>query len=241
MSNIECLLTNAPDGLYFSFNYTTFHPMKTPTQIYLPCHHSCDITHEYQCPEGQLHALEVQWYYPNSRKKIVDETPVKGAEYIIRLQPSLTLDTAAPFWAIYLPPLAFWNGIQTEADIQGIRFCLCGLTKTVVLEERTALVKIELLQVVDFEARAAYRNPDLQWWSLLHTSQYKQYGNTANFENYSYLKVSMQGDLGITAIVKKEQGTFEIVAINEWDFHLNDWSLCSMPLNEADCELYGLQ
>lgn len=213
--------------------------MQTPKQIYLKCK-SCDKAHEYQCPKGQLHALEVQWYYPNAKKEILDQIPIEGASYIVRLQPSLTLDTAQPFWAIYLPPLAFLNGIETEADIQAIRFCLCHLTKIVVLAEHTALVKVEVLKVMGFEERHTFQNPDLQWWSLLNVENYTKYGNTENFDAYSLLNINIQGDLGISAIVKREPADFVMVAINEWDFHLNSWSLCHIPLHRLDCAQYGI-
>ncbi len=84
--------------------------------------------------------------------------------------------------------------------------------------------------------------PTISWWTLFSDfDTFKKNGRTENFQNYSFISINVQSDLGIDLIVWKDQGISKIVAVNNWDFHLNEWNLCNIELTKEDEEKYGIQ
>ena len=84
--------------------------------------------------------------------------------------------------------------------------------------------------------------PDIQWKTLMDDEDsFKRYGTTKNFNSYAYVVVNVESDLGIDAVIRKKNGRSYIVAINQWDFHLNEWILCRIPLTNEDEKKYGVQ
>jgi hypothetical protein len=42
-------------------------------------------------------------------------------------------------------------------------------------------------------------------------------------------------------IILKEFGESRIIALHDWDFHLNEWNQCNIPLTKEDEKKYGIE
>ncbi|MAQ75239.1 MAG: hypothetical protein CL613_02765 [Aquimarina sp.] len=111
------------------------------------------------------------------------------------------------------------------------------------MNEKQASIEIKVLDIKETYGLNTIHKPNIQWKTLMDDGEsFNKYGSIINFKSFSYIDVNVQSDLGISAIVKKERNrTSHIVAINQWDFHLNEWILCKIPLNQEEERKYGIQ
>ncbi|WP_422091660.1 hypothetical protein [Tenacibaculum ovolyticum] len=215
--------------------------MSTEEKLYLKCN-LCNDSHHYTFSEEEVQGIEVEWKSSGIDSILLQNSPVIESEYIVRLEPPLTLDLNKCFWAIYLNPNASLNGIETEQDLIDITFCKCEIIEITEQLERTAFLKIVVKSVLTVDDFKKHRNPKSHWLTLLNDeSTFKKYGFTENYSTFSYINIAVEGDLGISALIKKENGKSHIVTINEWDFHLDVWNLCSLALTKEDEEKYDIQ
>ncbi len=127
------------------------------------------------------------------------------------------------------------NGIECEQDLKEIRFCKCSFIKLINLNETSALINVEVCEVKAIDALTETHRPNISWTTLIdNQATFNQYGSTENYESYSFLTVNIESDVGIDLVIKKESNTSYIVAINQWDFHLNEWILCRIPLSKEE-------
>ncbi len=215
--------------------------MNTETEIYLKCN-LCDKSHEYIYSDSEYNAIEVEWISPNENFHLLEIEPNRGNKYKVNLIPALTLNTINPFWAVYLNPNSALNGIENEMDLKDIRFCKCQTEKIIESNNDRALLEIKVLEVKNIDDLLTDKTPNIQWKTLMNDEgSFRRYGTTENFKSYSYIDVNIESDLGISAIVKKENNVSHLVAINQWDFHLNEWKLCRISLSKEDEKKYGIQ
>ena len=215
--------------------------MNTEEKLYLKCN-LCDESYHYSFSDEEIQGIEVEWKSSAIDSILLENTPKVESEYIVRIEPPLTIYLKQFFWAIYLNPNSSLNGIENEQDLIDIRFCKCKIVEITERLENTAFLKVKIKEVLTTNDFKNHRNPKSQWLCLLNDeSTFKKYGFIENFNTYSYINIEVEGDLGISAIIKKENGKSHIVAINEWDFHLNVWNLCSLPLTIEDEKKYGIQ
>jgi len=215
--------------------------MNTEEKLYLKCN-LCNDSHHYTYSEEKVQGIEVEWKSSDTDSILLENTPEIDSEYIVRLESPLTINLKNCFWGIYLNPNASLNGIETEKDLIDIRFCKCEIIEIKKKLERTAFLKIKVKEVLSINDFKNHKNPNSQWLTLLNDeSTFKKYGYIENYDKYSYINIGVEGDLGISVIIKKENGKSNIVAINEWDFHLDIWNLCSLPLTTEDEKKYGIQ
>ncbi len=213
--------------------------MDSAAVIHLKCS-SCDQAYAYQYAEYR--AIEGEWREQQEHATLLETEPEVGKQYLFLLRPPLILDTDQPFWAVYLNPGSSLNGIETEVDLEAVRFCKCRTDHIRRVGPDSAQLGIEVLAVKRAGTLATDHRPDIQMKSLLDEGDtFSRYGTTENFPVYAYLDVSIQSDLGISAIVKKERRTSRIVAVNQWDFHFNEWIHCSIPLSPAEEKRFGIR
>lgn len=215
--------------------------MNDETEIYLKCN-LCKNSHKYEYSNSEFSAIAIDWNSSDENFHLLITTPKINKKYIINLHPPLTIKTNVPFWAVYMNPNSSLNGIENEKDIKDIRFCKCHIIKTLELNETSASVEIEVIEIKKIDELIHNIQPNIQWKTLLDDEDLlNRYGWIENFKLYSYISVNIESDLGIDAIIKKENNSSRIVAINQWDFHLNEWKLCRIPLSKEDEIKYGIQ
>ena len=215
--------------------------MNTQEKLYLRCN-LCDNSHHYLFSEDKIQGIEVQWKSSGVDSTLLENTPHVGADYIIGLNPPLTIDLTNYLWAVYLNPSASLNGIETEQDLIDIRFCKCEIVEVTEQLERMAFLRVKVKTVLTADDSINYKNPTSQWLTLLNDeSTFKKYGFIENYKMFSYINIGVEGDLGISAIIKKENEKSRIVMINEWDFHLNVWNLCSLAITKEEERIYDIR
>ena len=216
--------------------------MNTEKEIYLKCN-LCDKSHEYRYSDSEYNAIDVEWISPDPKFHLLTTKPIVDENYLVNLKPPLTLRTDNLFWAVYLNPNSSLNGIETEQDLKDIRFCKCQINKIIDSNDKQASIEIKVLDIKETDGLKTHHKPNIQWKTLMDDrDSFNRYGSIENFKSYSYINVNIESDLGISAVVKKgENRTSQIVAINQWDFHLDEWILCKVPLNQEEEKKYGIQ
>jgi len=216
--------------------------MNSEKKIYLKCN-LCDKSHEYQYSDSEYNAIEVEWISPKQEFHLLTTTPIVDENYLVNLTSPLTLRMDNLFWAVYLNPYSSLNGIEKEQDLKDIRFCKCQINKIIELNDQQASIEIKILDIKKTDGLKTHHKPNIQWKTLMDDGDsFNRYGSTENFKSFSYIDVNVESDLGISAVVKKEENrTSQIVAINQWDFHLDEWILCKIPLNKEEEKKYGIQ
>jgi hypothetical protein len=203
---------------------------------------SCNKSQEYIPNNEFVQALEPLWYSLSNKNNLLPTIPKVFLKYYIHLKPPLKLKTKNKFWSVYLYPNAIINGIETEEDIKSLRFCLCEIIDIIELNKNKAFVKIKIHKIIELKNDVYCKSPNFSWLKLLDDSMLlKRNGYFKNFKKYSYINIDVEGDLGLRVIVKKENKKSLIVAVNEWDFHLDLWSLCSIKLTQLDELNFGIK
>ena len=215
--------------------------MNELTTIQLKCT-ICEDTHRYQYTKEQVLGLEPLWLAQNGNtNEPLDQLPIVGDIYQVQLVGPLTLDPTQPFWAVYLTPFAYANGIETANCLTNLRFCLCNTIAVKAIQPQHALLTVSVLDVLPMHKPPQAKNPDFKWFTLLDSSDtYQRSGTTLHFEKYALIDINVQSDLGITAIARYDADGWYFVAVNEWDFHYNSWGLCHIKVTEAQCLRFAL-
>jgi len=214
--------------------------MNSESEIYLKCS-LCDKSHQYEYSDSTFNAIEADWVSNDESFHLLASLPETGEKYIINLHPPLTIRTNEPFWTVYLNPISMLNGIESEQDLKDIRFCKCKTNKILKSNETSASIEIEVLETIQVDGLKNDFKPLSQWLTLMEDEDsFERHGATENFSNFSYIVINIQSDFGIDAIIKKENNKSYIVAINQWDFHINEWILCRIPLNIEDEKKFGI-
>ncbi|MEN9611976.1 MAG: hypothetical protein RLZZ628_2790 [Bacteroidota bacterium] len=192
---------------------------KNSEEIIVKCR-LCTKVHEYKCPDNQLIALAAEWKYRFNNKNLLSVKPLIGKSYEIFLKDPLKINLATPFWVLYMDPFSQINGIETEADIESLRFCLCKKTKIVEKQDFYIRLQIVVINFNDLDMPTTFTEPSIHYNCLFDeiTDNHIEY-----FNLYNLININIQGDLGLTAILKKTQHENKIVAVHEWDFHTNLW------------------
>ncbi|MCR6720963.1 MAG: hypothetical protein NVV59_11905 [Chitinophagaceae bacterium] len=157
--------------------------------------------------------------------------PNVGNSYIIELCFPVKLNLSTPFWALYMNPTAATEGLDSEAGIQSLRFCLCKAKSIISQNEKDARLEVEVSEVKSLTSLigsapgTAARVPDI----IKDTAA--GYGSIEHFENYCLVRVDFQGDCGTQSIFWKNNGRSYLVAENDWDFHRDTWELLNEPLS----------
>lgn len=209
-------------------------------KIYLKCN-ICDEAHIYSLNPHEIVALESEWRNHDSSLSLLTKKPDVGIISNVLLKSPLKLNLNKNFWSVFMNPNAQLNGIESENDIQSLRFCLCKPLGIINTDNSSAFIEIMVIKYVDLEHQLKLNNPQIGWLTLLNeASNSKTYYNVENFKNHALININIESDLGLTVIVKKENGMSKIVAVNEWDFHRNLWYLYTGELTKEQEEKYGI-
>lgn len=203
---------------------------------------TCKGTHGYELRADAVVALEGEWRGKLDAETLMDRAPEAFDDCWLNLKGPLKIDLTEPFWCVYMAPLPFWNGLETEEEVKSIRFCLCKTLGMLPPTDSELKVEVRVLEVLDLDHKEALSPPDFHWLEILNSqSPNDRTFSATHFPSYSLLDVNVQSDLGVTAIVRKENGNAMVVAVNDWDFHRNLWYLCAETLDKEREERYGIR
>lgn len=209
-------------------------------ELYLKCD-ICQQFHNYNCDQQSLIALNADWLEPAARFGLLTQKPSIDKYYHIKLQGRLKINLRNPVWILWLDPVSHVDGLETEQGIEQILFCLCDPAEIIVANAYDAVVKIKVTDIKSIYETELYVKPQIKWHTMLDTeATSKHHYDICNFKNYSLIRINVEGDLGMQVIIKKQNRKSRIVALNEWDFHLNVWYAFNEVLNHDQEVLYGI-
>lgn len=210
-------------------------------EIFIKCR-LCKQFHDYEFNADKINALEANWRSLEDLGILLDSHPLIGKQYVLTLYRSLKLRIDKPFWVLYQNASSSLNGIDSEDDIRDLSFCKCEFVNLLHQEEHLANIEVKVLEIKNLDSLTEPYKPAISWWSLFEDlDTFEKYGSIENFNKYSIIRINVQSDLGINLIILKEAGESRIAAVNDWDFHLNEWNLCNIKLTKEDEKMYGIQ
>ncbi len=204
---------------------------------------NCNTHYEYEHNEENIVAICAQWRNEESKNGdwagLLQEQPKVGEKYELRINFALKIDLTQRFWVTYFEPSTEHEGLESEPGINSMLFCLCYKKSVIDVENRTAKLEVEVLEVKKItEPNKAETNKRTEFLDKEINSHYV---SVENFENFSLISANYQGDCGWTYIIEKKKGKSRIVAENHWDFHRYIWRLTNEELNHEQEEKYGIQ
>lgn len=209
-------------------------------EIHIKCR-LCDQFHAYEFHTDHINAITAHWKRHENPDLLLESRPLIDHKYLITLFSSLNLKTDQPFWVLFQNPGTVYNGIENEEDLKALCVCKCEYQQLYKLDEFNATIEINVMEIKELNALTATFKPAMTWWSLFTDEEtFKNNGRTENFNHYSFISINVQSDLGIDLIIWKENGKSSIIAANDWDFHLNEWHVCHIPLTKEQEEKYNI-
>ena len=207
--------------------------------IHLKCQR-CDQAHEYTLSDEYIIAITAQWQAEPPAEGLLPSPPHIKQTYTIKLSGPLKIDLNLPFWATYFDPLSEYNGIETEEGMLNMRFCLCETQQVLEQTDTHLLLEIVVLKCQAVTTSTYRQRPEIGMMSLLESSASAS-PYVLNFKRYSMIDINIQSDLGLTVLIEKSNSISNIVAVNEWDFHIDAWYLYTEKLSSEKEKQYGIQ
>jgi len=169
-------------------------------------------------------AAEVFWCDESKLDMYLQETPQIYESQIIEIKGPANIDINKKISAVYLSPNSYYNGIETVNDIDSIRFCVCKITNVISQTEFKVLLQVQILEMCDIFAGRTQSFSENEAFCSRTEEPDSQYINTLDLGRFIVEDINYQGDVGVTYIIDKAEN--EVLAVNNWDFHANDWYLC---------------
>ena len=211
--------------------------------IHLKCGiDSCNDAYEYKLDLESPKAIEAQWREIENTTALLQDEPTIGKNYEIVISTPIKLDLEENFWILYINPNGTLNGIESEEDIDSIKFCLCKYLQTIEQQDRFVNLRVEVIKMekphklIDYQTDRDTVFPILNEYFLS-----KHYVNIQNFKHHSLIEINVQSDLGWTYIVNRKDNQYAIIAENKWGFHECIWKPINLYLTDSEADRYGLK
>ena len=146
-------------------------------------------------------ALEGEWHHIGE-ERLLPEPPELEKEYEVQIGEALKAQQT--LWSVYMRPYAQLNGFESESDISSILFCQCRLTEIMDANAHKTRIKAVVVDVVGLPKPEVENLVPLQITLLEEQAISKRYYRVENYYNFTLIDVNIQSDLGITAIVRKQ-------------------------------------
>ena len=152
------------------------------------------------------------------------ESPIIGQTYFVTLNQPVKFRLNMDLWLYYDCPLVFYNGYETEREVEQSKFCYGQLISIISHNELGATVEFTIKNTLTFQeiltARPVKELPGFWTDFYLYFIERDEYALT-QFGKYFQLSVSAQGDVGLSCILTKFDNQYFICKINQWSFNEN--------------------
>lgn len=153
--------------------------------------------------------------------------PVVGQAYFVFLSRPVKVSLNQQFWLFYDCPKAFYDGYETEEEIEQARFCFGQITKIVSYDNTGALIEFTVSKTLTLpdilETKETRKLPAFLADFFIQSVQDGDYALRA-VGKYFQLSVSYaQGDIGQFCIFTEYENALTICLLGEWAF-TGDWN-----------------
>lgn len=204
---------------------------------------NCGIHYEYKSDRKDITAIAAQWRNKKSADwpGLMKESPRVGETYELFISFALKINLSESFWVAYFDPETESNGLESESGIIAMRFCLCRKKNVIEVEKKSAGIEVEVTEIKELGSGNEVPPGSNTGTEVISKEAHAQYASAVNFENYTIINISFQGDCGWVYIVEKKTGKSCIVAENEWDFHRDTWKLTNEELSKEQEIAFGIE
>ncbi|MCM3782387.1 hypothetical protein M3231_05340 [Neobacillus mesonae] len=150
-----------------------------------------------------------------------DKLPLMREYRIVQVHSHFHMSLGESFWVLYTPALSSFNGWDSHPEeIDTSAFVKCCFEQVLIRNENKAWISIIIEDVVLLKDLCA-KIPPRDGYGF--TEQLILYGNPSVFEwqDWFLIDSSAQGNLGVWGLVRKTNGNYHLIAMGEWDFHID--------------------
>ena len=155
----------------------------------------------------------------------LEEIPEPQKDYFVFLKQPVRFHLGMELWLYYDCPSAFYNGYESENEIEQAVFCLGKITGLLNRNDFGAMVvfnvsaTISLKEIINSRQEADF--PEF-WNAFLKDFILRNDYTLEKFGSYYYLSVNAESDLGLTCLISMHKEKPYICMVNEWRFSENN-------------------
>ncbi len=149
----------------------------------------------------------------------LQDSPVIGQTYNVTLGAPVKFWVNMDLWLHYDCPLAFYNGYESELQIEESKFCYGRITNLISQNELGATIEFKVQQTTDFHN--IVRNKSKIELPETWTNFFMAFIEKNDFQLYQYgkyyeLTASSQGDVGQSCVFTQFGDRYVICKMEEW-------------------------
>lgn len=200
----------------------------------------CEQNYKYVLDEAHPVALEGGWWAKLDSDEALAAPPEPGNTYVLKLENPVQLSLDQPFWALWMNPLAYFNGIESEADIASMRFCRCEALELIESNRQCAKLRVRVSEVLGLQDHRLAPETEGKLEKKIRAGGGIEESTIDLYGDYCHIWVNHQGDVGEDDILVRRDGSWYWVANCYWDFHEHTWQMRNERLSRELQEKYGL-
>lgn len=198
---------------------------------------NCNIHYPYDHREDEVIAIAAEWRADDSKggdwNGLLPTAPVPGNRYELTINFPLSLDLSQNFRAIYFEPATQYEGLESEAGIASMLFCLCKKINVLEITRKSARIEVEVINTMNVTSDNNILTGSNKRAADIDKGIQRGYAHIENAGKFSLIKADFQGDLGWMYIIENKNGKSRIVAENQWDAHRDTWQMLNEEYETA--------
>lgn len=168
-----------------------------------------------------LTALQGLWVSEEDSEVPLSETPRVGGTYRVRLEGTV-FEPNKIVKIEFLPPLAYFNGIETRCDLDGLRLFGGRILKSSPTSQSPdsgtgTEIEFEILSeygLAELEKLTNKNADELEFWKSFFDPS--RFFNIHNLESFILLSWAIDAYVGTNCILRKSDNGFALLYCHEW-------------------------
>lgn len=165
---------------------------------------------------------------------LLARAPAVGERHWVSVRFPFTGDSASPFWSLYRPPAAHFDGWdEVPEDIPGSAVVECRLDAISEAGPERATIRVAVLRTIPVPAiGGAFPAADVSR-RLLETYD-SRLTCVSRWERFTHFSYSLEGDVGSWALVERRGGADFLILRGDWSWHRDWFTASNWRLGTAD-------
>jgi hypothetical protein len=174
---------------------------------------------------------------PEEQALLLERAPAKGERHWLSVHLPFAADAGTPFWSLYQPPMAFYNGFDDQPqEIPLSALVECRLVEVGEHDANCALVRVEVLRSLPVpaigEEIAAVEGAD-NLFDVLDSERTR----LSRFERFSHVSFNIEGDAGCWEIVERRGDADFLLIHGDWSWHEDSFRAANRRLGEKEAAI----
>jgi hypothetical protein len=174
---------------------------------------------------------------PDRRALMLEHAPEKGERHWLSVRLPFAADADTPFWSLYQPPMAFYNGFDDQPkEIPLSALIECRLVEIGEHDTDAALVRVEVLRSVPVPAigdEFAVTDAAGNLFDVLDSERTW----VSRHDRFSHVSFDVEGDAGCWAIVERRGDADFLLLHGDWSWHEDSFRVANRQLADGEAAI----